>query len=152
MDSLIIYKSIHMGNTKKVAEAVSDVIGCEIKEPNEVENLDKYNLIGFASGVYYGDFHRSIKDFVDNTDGDGKRAFLLSTSGFRPLPFVHNYEEKMRKRLKENGFEFLGSFTCRGSDRYGPLKFFGGLHMSRPNESDLDNAKKFAEEMKKYVR
>ncbi len=147
MDSVIICKSVHKGNTRKIAEAVAEVLGCEIIKPGDVESLGDYGGVGFASGIYYGDFHKSIRDLVDDSEGDGKLAFLISTSGFRPLPIFHTYESKMKERLRINGFEVVGSFTCRGHDEFGPLGLFGGMHKNRPNENDLKEAKKFAEEL-----
>ncbi len=151
MDSVIICKSVHKNNTKKVAEVVAEVLGCEVKEPGEVDNIERYDLVGFAAGIYYGSFHKEIQEFVDNTDGNGKRAFLLSTSGLGPLPFFNNYEKKMTERLRESGFEVLGSFTCRGHDEFGPLKLIGGMYKNRPDEKDLKEAKKFANELKENV-
>jgi len=152
MKSIIICKSVHKGNTKEVAEAVAGVLDCEVKEPGEVDGIEKYDLVGFAAGIYYGDFHRSIIDFVETVKGDGKHAFLVSTSGFRPLPFFNNYEEKMEERLEESGFEVLGSFTCRGHDEFGPLKLFGGMYKNRPNGKDLKDAKSFAEKLLESVK
>ena len=148
MNPIIICKSVHKGNTKKIAEAVAEVLDCEVVEPEELESLEGYDVVGFASGIYYGGFHDSVVDLVEDLEGTGKSAFLLSTSGLRPLPFFNNYEEKMEKRLEENGFEVLGSFTCRGHDEFGPLRFVGGMYRNRPNEKDLKEAKKFAEELK----
>lgn len=145
MKSILICKSIHRGNTLKVAKAVSEVIGCEIKEPREIDGKDikKYDLVGFASGIYIRDFHKNIKKLIKETKG--KPCFILSTSGFSSVPLLNNYEKRMSNMLKNNGFKLLGSFSCRGHDEYGPFKLVGGIHKNRPNEQDLNRARNFAE-------
>jgi len=150
LKAVIICKSIHKGNTRKIAEAVAEVLECEIKDPNEIpsQKISEYDLIGFASGIYIRNFHKSIRKMIEGSDGKGTHSFLLSTSGFPPVPLLHNYEKRMKKRLERNGFEVLGSFTCRGHDEYGPFKLIGGIHKKRPNEKDLERAKEFAEKIK----
>ena len=149
MNSILICKSIHKGNTREVAEAISEVLDCEVKDPGEVSNQDveEYDLIGFASGIYFRDFHKSIRNLVEDLDGKGTPCFMISTSGFPSIPLLHNYEKRMKKRLEENGFEVLDSFTCRGHDEYGPFKLIGGMYKNRPSEKDLERAREFAEEI-----
>ena len=38
----------------------------------------------------------------------------------------------------------VGEFSCRGFDTVGPFKLIGGVNKGRPDERDLENAKKFA--------
>ena len=58
MKAAIIYASVHHENTKKVVEAIAgenavDLIGATKEKERD---LSGYDLIGFASGVYYGKF------------------------------------------------------------------------------------------------
>ncbi len=151
MDSVVIYKSVHRGNTKKIVDEICSVIGCQAMELHEVEDTDRYDLIGFASGIYYGGFHREIQDMVDCINGDGKKAFIVSTSGMPSFPVVHSFNRDMERRLKEAGFEFLGSFNCRGYDIYGPLRLIGGVHRGRPDKNDLKDARDFARGVLEHV-
>ena len=43
----------------------------------------------------------------------------------------------------------LGNFSCTGFDEFGPLKLIGGLNKGKPDQKDVENAVKFALEMKK---
>ena len=84
MKTLIICKSIHHGNTQKVAEVIVDVLGAELVKPEELDinTVAEYDLVGFGSGIYYGKHHRDLLNVVDNLPSVGdKRAFIFSTSG-----------------------------------------------------------------------
>jgi flavodoxin len=147
MKSLIICKSIHHKNTNKIAEAMAEVLYCEIKQPEEVniKTLYIYNLIGFGSGIYFQNYHKSIFDCVDNLPiMKGKKAFIFATSGLLNLPAVNNFQTPLKNKLQEKGFEVVGIFSCRGWDTFGLLKYFGGINKGKPNENDIQKAKDFA--------
>lgn len=145
MNTLIIYKSIHQGNTKRVAEAMANKLNGDLAEPEEIraEDLEGYDLIGFGSGIYFTDFHRQVLGFAEELNEMNKKAFIFSTSGMPKVPVIHDFEKKIKQRLDEAGFELLGSFNCRGFDDYGPLKYIGGIHKNRPNKNDLKEAREF---------
>ena len=65
MKTIIIYQSIHHGNTKKVAEAISKVLKAKLVKLHEVDvkSLKKYALFGFGSGIYAGKHHKFLLDF-----------------------------------------------------------------------------------------
>ncbi|MCK5177141.1 MAG: flavodoxin, partial [Candidatus Aenigmarchaeota archaeon] len=56
----IICISIHHGNTKKIAKAMAKVLDADILEPANIDilSLDKYELIGFGSGIYGWKHHK----------------------------------------------------------------------------------------------
>ena len=152
---LIIYQSVHHKNTKKIAEAMAEVLSAEIKKPSEIdiEEVKKYHLIGFGSGIYWGRHHPSIFKIVDQLTGlIGNKAFLFSTSGTSNAGnFLHNirhlvshFHAHLRRELKNKGINIIGEFSCRGFDTAGPLKQIGGISKGRPNQEDLENAKDFA--------
>lgn len=146
MRSLIIVVSVHHGNTRKVALALSEVLGGVVKGPGEVsqEELVSYDLIGFGSGVYFGKFHRRLLRFVENLSPCvGKKGFVFSTSGLGKK----EYNRSLEKLLVQRGFVVLGSFACRGFDTFGPLWLVGGMNRGRPNEKDLKDAMRFALEI-----
>ncbi|MFP4233011.1 MAG: flavodoxin family protein, partial [Candidatus Aenigmatarchaeota archaeon] len=140
-------KSVHNGNTMKVAEEMAEVLDCEVLKPEEVEDLEDYDMVGFGSGIYFTNFHEEIIDLVERLNG-GKKAFIFSTSGFPNIPILHDFEGKLKEKLNARNFKMVGSFNCRGYDEYGPLRYLGGIHNGRPNEKDLKKARKFAEELK----
>ncbi|MCD6510345.1 MAG: flavodoxin family protein [Thermoprotei archaeon] len=152
---MVIYVSIHHGNTERVAKVIAKVLGATLAKPSEVsvETLSEYDLMGFGSGVYYGRHHKSLLDLVDKLpDMRGKRAFIFSTSGLRRIPFIHDFSKQLRKKLEERGFEIIGEFSCRGFTTHWPFNLIGGINKGRSNEEDLKRAEAFAREMRNRFR
>lgn len=147
MKSLIVCISVHHGNTQKVAEAMSEVLGAEVLEPGETNpaELSKYDLVGFGSGIFLHKHHKSLLDFADKMQTAGRKAFVFSTSG--------GSSEKSHKtlngKLRGKDFEILGEFHCRGWDTAVPFNIFGGLNKGKPNERDLEDAREFARSLMK---
>ncbi len=147
MKTLIICISIHHGNTKKIAKTMAEVLDAEVLEPAniDVSSLDKYELIGFGSGIYGWKHHNSLSTFIDKLPHTNKKAFIFSTRGnFIRLVPLENYHKDVRNRLLEKEFEIIGEFSCLGFDTSGPLRFVGGKNKEHPDEEDLDKARKFA--------
>ncbi|MEM3555158.1 MAG: flavodoxin family protein [Candidatus Micrarchaeia archaeon] len=147
MKSLVVYISVHHGNTKRVAEAIASELGAKLVKADEVEpnSVLKYDLVGFGSGIYIFNYHRSILSLVEKLPKVKKRAFVFSTSGSgKP-------QGDLRRRLEEKGFEVVGEFHCKGWDTVGPLKFFGGINKGKPDENDLERAREFARSLKTKV-
>ena len=62
MKTAIVYYSEHHGNTKKLLDAIAkqgDVTLIEASGGPQTD-LSEYELIGFASGIYYSKFHESV--------------------------------------------------------------------------------------------
>lgn len=146
MKTLIIYESIHHGNTEKIVKIMAESLNADIAKTKDVNvsTLNKYDLIGFGSGIYYSKLHKNILDFIDNLEIlTNNKAFVFSTSGQGKTKYNKLAEEK----LKEKNFEVVGSFACKGYDTFGPLKLFGGIAKGRPNDNDFEKAKDFAEHL-----
>lgn len=149
MKSLIIYESVHHGNTEKIGKTIAEELNGDIVRISSVNKntLNEYELIGFGSGIYYGKLHKNIFDFINGLKiVYNKKAFVFSTSGQGKIKYNKLAEEK----LKEKNFEVIGSFTCKGYDTFGPLKLLGGIAKNRPDSSDFQKAKDFAQELLKY--
>ncbi len=145
-DTLIIYASIHKGNTEKIAERMGDVLGARAISIQNVKEGDvlSANLIGFGSGIYIGKFHKKLIDFVKKLpEVKGKKAFIFSTSGMKRNVAVNWSHNHFKGILEKKGYEVLGDFNCLGYDTYGPLKYVGGKNKGRPNEEDISSAKEF---------
>ena len=142
---LIIYMSVHHGNTRKVAEEMARVLNARLATPDEVAaaELLNYDLIGFGSGIYHGKHHRAILELVDRLPNLGGRrwAFIFSTRGFGPYRWYHR---TLRGKLMAKGFKILGEFSCKGFDTYGIIRWIGGINKGRPDENDLKEARRFA--------
>ena len=54
----------------------------------------------------------------------------------------------MKKKLKEKGFDIVGEVSCRGFDTAGPFKFMREISKGRPNERDLENARRFVRNLR----
>jgi flavodoxin len=147
MKALIIYVSVHHGNTEKVARVMANVLDAnllDVKQAN-VGMLAQYDLVGFGSGIYFGKHHQGLLDFADSLPVlRNRRAFIFSTSGLRKIPFVHDFDKPLRRRLQRKGFDIIGEFSCRGLDTYRATRLVGGVNKGRPSAEDLKQAEDFA--------
>jgi flavodoxin len=148
MKAAVIYKSIHHGNTKKIAEVMANALEADLidlKDANP-DIINEYDLIGFGSGIYYYRPHKKLRKFVEGLDNvENKKAFHFSTSG------NGKYYDWLEKKLSRKGFEIVGEFHCKGLDSYGPYKLIGGHNKGQPNEEDLKNAEHFANDLKEKM-
>lgn len=142
--TLIILVSWHHGNTRRVAEAMAEVLAARIVTPEEVrpEQLDDYELIGWGSGIYFGSHATSLRQLAGTLSTRSRSAFLFSTAG---LPCLRSwFHAALRQQLRDRGCRILGEFSCRGWDTVGPLAWFGGIDRRHPDEKDLERARDFA--------
>ncbi len=147
MKPAIIYKSVHHGNTMKIAEVMANSLEADLFDLKDVNKdiIKEYDLIGFGSGKYFGRPHKKLRKFVEELeDVDGKKAFVFSTSGGgKPMGWLG-------KKLSKKGFNILGEFYCRGFDTYTLVKLIhrGGLNKGKPDEKDFENARNFVKNLK----
>jgi flavodoxin len=142
---------VHHGNTEKIAKAMSEALNAKIVKAKEVNSnmLNNYDLIGFGSGIYYGKMHKNILNLFEKLSGfSNKKAFVFSTSGLGRI----KYNNTVKQKLIEKGFDVVGSFICRGFDTFGPFKLIGGIAKGRPNDEDLKKAKDFAYKLMKNYK
>ena len=151
MKALMIHISVHHGNTERVAVTMAKILDADLVQGNQVDTnmLERYDLIGFGSGIYFGKHHESLLDFVDKLSVvKNRKAFIFSTSGLRKIPFVHDFDKPLRKKLQRKGFDITGEFSCRGLDTYRATKLVGGINKGRPDANDLKQAEDFARGLK----
>ncbi len=123
------------GNTKKIADAIAKAVGC--KSEKIPAPIDTYTDILFlGASVYWGGISSEVKEYIKTLDRQNiGKVVVFSTSALAERGF-----EQIRKNLQARGLIVEGkNFYCRGE--------FAALHKGRPNEEDLKNAKKFAEEI-----
>jgi len=153
--SLVIVYSYHHGNTARIARAMAEALGAEVKAPGDIrpEKLGEYELVGFGSGIDSGRHYKPLLDFADALPhAAGRRAFIFSTCGVPASIFgqgyIENYAEKshadLRKKLMSRGYTVAGEFNCAGFNTNSFLKYFGGLNKGRPDAGDLERAAAFA--------
>ena len=104
-------------------------------------DLSGYELIGFASGIYFGKFHESVLKFAQNNLPQGKKVFFLSTYG------GSSNTKAIEEIVKAKDAQVVGQFGCKGYDTFGPFKLVGGIAKGRPNEEDLKNARRFFDKL-----
>jgi len=143
MKTVIIYKSIHMGSTKKIAEVMGRVMKADVMEPNEfdINKFGDYDLIGLGSGIYDDGFHVSIMKLVDKLPNfKTRRVFLFSTAGI----IYDKSHKEIREKLNSKNAVIVDEFYCRGLNKNSFLKYFGGMNKGRPNANDIEKAEQFA--------
>ena len=83
MRKAIVYASVHHGNTEKLVKSIAEECQVDfvdaVKQPNA--DMNSYDMIGFASGIFFSKFHQSILGFAEKNLPDGKKIFLICTYG-----------------------------------------------------------------------
>ena len=145
MKTAIIYYSAHHGNTRKLVEAIAQGRDVTLIDALAAKSADLsgYDLIGFASGIYFGKFHRSVVEFAKNNLPQGKKVFFLSTYG------GSNGTRAIEEAVKVKDARIVGGFGCKGYDTFGPFRLVGGICKGHPDETDLKNACRFLDGLMK---
>lgn len=149
MKSIIIFESVHKGNTRKIAEALAGELNAKLVKTTavDVNNLSNYDLIGFGSGIYFWRHHQDILALAEKIPpSTGQKVFIFSTAGLPQFKLV--WHSALRNILKKKNFRIVGEFSCKGHDEVGPLKMIGGINKGRPNEDDIRKAREFANSLK----
>jgi flavodoxin len=150
MKSLIICKSVHVGNTKKIARRMANILNADLIEPKECSSnqLKEFDLIGFGSGIYSAKHHQSLLKLADKLPQViNKRAFIFSTAGVTGEKKVKKDHSKLRSKLESKGYQIVDEFGCKGLNKNSFLKYFGGMNKGRPNKDDLRAAEEFVRKM-----
>ncbi|MFA5312408.1 MAG: flavodoxin family protein [Methanomassiliicoccales archaeon] len=151
MRSLLILYSYHHHNTEKIANVFAKVLDAEIRTPMEIDpdEVQKFDLIGFGSGIYDGKHHTSLIDLAERLpEASDGRSFIFSTSFDTRIDQIHS---ELRGRLESKGFIVIDEFNCKGFNTNSFLKYFGGLSKGRPNAEDLGRAEEFAKGLKTKI-
>ena len=150
--ALLVVCSIHHGSTKRIAEAMADVLQGDVLTPSAVEPEDilSYGLIGFGSGVYGASYHDSILELARQLPVDAKKSvFLFSTAALTSRNKMLKDHAQIRRILESKGCTVLDNFSCRGFNTNSFMRFIGGMNKGRPSAADLDRARSFALSLKK---
>lgn len=141
MKTAIIYYSKHHGNTRKVLNAIAKNNDIDLIDAVKTEsaNLSDYDLIGFASGIYYSKFHKSVLKFAENNLPENKKVFFVYTYGAEK----EGYTKAIKETVSKKDANILGEFGCFGFNTFGPFKIIGGIAKGHPDKTDCNNAVKF---------
>ena len=111
--------------------------------PNDEKiDVSTYDLIGFASGIYYWDFGKEIYKHIEKIKGlEGKNVFVLYTAGV----VTEGHSLKPKDAIEKKGGKLVAGFGCRGSSKGGIGGFFSGLFgvKERPDENDFKECETF---------
>lgn len=145
MSTAIIYYSKHHGNTKKLLDAIAAAhdVTCIDAAGTKTADLSGYDRIGFASGIYYSKFHKSVLQFAEHCLPQGKPVFFLYTYGAEKDGYTTAIEAVTQKKAAKT----LGAFGCFGWNTFGPFKLIGGLAKGHPTQDDLSAAVRFYESL-----
>ncbi len=160
MEILITYSSL-TGNTKKVAEAIHEQIGGDIKPMSEATNWQDYDFVAMGFYVDKGWAAKDAKKYIEQVKN--KKVGLFATMGAEPeSDHGKSVLETGRKLMEENGNELLCEFLSQGAIDPKIIEIMrqmaqkpGARHpitperekrwkeaASHPDTQDLENAKK----------
>ena len=119
------------GNTKKLAEAISQVVNVEAKTVDEplTEDVD---ILFLGSAVYSAGIDGKIKEFIKNIDVNVGEVVNFSSAAL-----IESTYGQVKKEVEAKGIKMSeNEFHCRGAFKF--------VHRGRPNEKDLKNVQEFA--------
>ena len=146
MKAIVVYYS-RTGNTRKIASVIAEELEAELLRVEEAGDVRAFDLICVGTPVYMGGPAGPIKRYLYKLpELRGKYAACFCT---RAITGGRRTVRSMKDALEVKGAEFIGGFISRASS--GILFGFGPKlwARSRPNEKDLQRARKFAEGLKK---
>lgn len=141
MKTAICYYSRHHGNTLKVLQAMASVGEIDLIDVTRTKSaqLADYDCVGFASGIYGFEFQKAVVEFARQQLPQSKPVFFVYTYGGAKGTGA----KAVAEIAAEKGCPVLGEFSCKGFDTFGPFKLVGGIAKGHPNDSDLENARRF---------
>lgn len=146
MKAVIVCHSVSHGNTRRVADAMAEVLDAKVLGPDEADSaeLAEADLVGFGSGVFHTKLHPRLTGFAGSLPAAARgRAFVFATSGLPETP-VTRFARPLVRLLEGKGFAVDGTFSCRAFDTWAPFRLVGGINKHRPNDEDLAAAREFA--------
>lgn len=119
------------GNTKKLAEAISQVVNVEAKTVDEplAEDVD---ILFLGSAVYAAGIDERIKEFIKDIDVNVGEVVNFSSAAL-----IESTYKQVKKEVEAKGIKMSEKeFHCRGAFKF--------VHRGRPNENDLKDVQEFA--------
>lgn len=143
MKTAIVYYSKHHENTKKLLDAISAKHEVTLIDATKTKTFDlaDYDMVGFASGIYYSKFHKSVLEFAEKNLPNNKKVFFIYTYGGKK----EGYTKAIEKAVSAKSAKIVGAFGCPGFNTFGPFKLIGGIAKGHPDNTDTANAVSFFE-------
>lgn len=145
MKTAIVYYSRHHENTKKLLDAIAEKYEVTLIDitANPSPDLSDYDRIGFASGIYYSKFHKTLLKFASEQLPENKEVFFLYTYGAEKAGYTKAITEAVQKRSAK----ILGEYGCFGFNTFGPFKLIGGMAKGHPDQTEIADAVRFFEKL-----
>ena len=126
-------------------EAIAQECGVELIDATKVheKDLSEYDLIGFASGIFFSKFSEPVLKFARENLPENKDVFYIYTYGAPVSGFLKGIREIAEKKHCRE----LGAYHCLGFDTFGPFKLVGGIAKVHPTEEEIAGATKFYREL-----
>lgn len=134
----IFYYSKHHGNTLKLVDAVCErhpeIERFDVKGSNPYSmNLDRYDLVIFATGIYWGSPAKDMRRFVKKGKfRPNQKALIITTHGSE----TEYYPLRWRAKLARLGFDVLNSYGCQGFYDFWPYK--NGKLEGHPTKDEVE--------------
>lgn len=122
------------GHMEKMASVVSDVTGVKA-ETIDIPVTEDVDILFFGSAVYMAGIDNKVKTFISSLDSKVKNVICFSSAAVLPS----SYSQVKGLLEKQNIPVDKREFHCRGQ--------FKILHKGRPNQQDLDELRKFVQEI-----
>ena len=122
------------GNTKKLAEAIAEVVDAEVKDVacSLEENTE---ILFLCNSVYWAGVDKHVKKFLKENASKIGCLVNISTAALVPSSY-----RQMKKIAAQSSIKLAEEeFHCRGQ--------FKTLHSGHPDELDLSEVKEFARKM-----
>lgn len=145
LKTIILYRSKHHGNTKKVVDAIAaaypgvDTVDVATLGKNEYPDVSGYHLVGAASGIYYGGMDKDLKRVLEHVLQPQDQVFGLITYGGNEK--WHGRDLAAVCQVRFANLQTIHG--CLGYDTFGPFKLVGGMNKGRPNAEDIQGAVDF---------
>lgn len=141
MKTAIVYYSKHHENTKKLIDYIAKKHEITLIDVTTVKEADlsSYDLIGFASGIYYSKFQKGVLQFAKDNLPKNKNVFFLYTYGAKK----EGYTNAIRDSIKDKSANILGEYGCFGFNTFGPFKLIGGIAKNHPSQDELQSCLEF---------
>ena len=119
------------GNTKKIADAISEALNMEAFDVS-VPLSEKTDILFLGCSYYAFDVDPIVKDFIVNNKDNIGKIVCFGTSAM-----MKSMKKPVTKVAKTVGIAVSDEeFHCRGR--------FGKIHKNRPDADDLKDAAEFA--------
>ncbi len=156
MSKILVTYISWTGNTKKVADAIFEVLGGDktIKTMDEAQILDEYDLIFIGFPVHAHSVPFKTEELIKRIP-PGKKIALFSTHGSLTGSRLARQALEHASILAPSS-KILGTFTCRGKVSLQALEVLSkspehkawaemaASAQTHPDEHDLEDARSFA--------